>query len=443
MLRRHKNVAQHFVMLATLSGLAALLPLQSAFAAGLEKADFWDAHSSALGSAVQSSIDGPAALYWNPAGLAGLQGLQINANFSATDAGFKGPFQANTSINSNSLFIPVAAGFIGYGVTPSLGAGIGYYVSGGNKAEYGNVDLGQESNGITYNPLIKGDLTITELSAGAGFEIMPGLKLGAAYRMVFVSGELDSASATLNGAGLFITGVQVTDIKATEGTGLRVGLQYAPKDSNFGFGLVYRNRVHFAASSTANVTTAGSTGNLAGVPGAGVSSSGGNPIVSGQLPQRIDAGLHYHFTPDFTTYLGYSFSNYAQEQVLGLSGLVTSGGTINADTPLGWNNQQNIRLGFENTGLIKEWPVRLGLVYTNEVTPKNSASPVFAAPGAGYTIVAGTGHNFSSNFKVDGAFEYSWDSGSVAASDNPNSGTVVGDYGAHSYVLHLSANYAF
>lgn len=442
MLKRHQNVA----FLATLSSLAAALPVQQAFAAGFEKADFWDAHSAALGSAVQSSIEGPAALYWNPAGLAGLQGLQINANFSATDAGFKGPFQNNTPVNSNSLFIPVAAGFVGYGVTPSLGVGLGYYVSGGNKAEYSNVDLGLGAVGITYTPNVKGDVTITELSAGAGYEIMPGLKFGAAYRVVFVSGELDTAKATaLGGTNYLVTAVQDTGISATAATGVRVGLEYAPKDSAFGFGIVYRNRVHFAASSTATVVSASNYAPLTYASAAGTSASGGNPTVSGQLPQRIDAAAHYHFNPSFAGYLGYSFSNYAQEQVLGLSGITNVGGSatpVNADVPLGWTNQQNVRFGFQCDG-VKEWPIRLGLVYTNQVTPKGSALPILAAPGPGYSLVAGSGHKFTPNLTVDGAFEYSWDSGSVATADGPTGTTATGDYGAHSYVLHLSANYAF
>lgn len=184
-----KKQIQIAVMLAVLSS-------SQAFSAGFEKSVFWDAHYAAIAGAAQSSVTGPQALYWNPAALAGSPGLQVNADFSPTWAQYSGPqvLNSNTVQNSNTKFLPVGAGFISYGVTPQWGIGVGYYVTAGSAADYDSVTPGSLSAlGITYAPPIKGDLSVTELSIGTGYELLPGLKLGAGYRLVFVSATLDTA----------------------------------------------------------------------------------------------------------------------------------------------------------------------------------------------------------------------------------------------------------
>src|ERR1700734_4021960 len=106
------------------SVLTTFLSSQS-FAAGFEKSVFWSGHYAAIAGAAQSSVTGPEALYWNPAGLAGSEGLQVSGDFSPTWAMYSGPMALSTTTgtvgtaqNSNTTFSPVGAGFISYGITP-------------------------------------------------------------------------------------------------------------------------------------------------------------------------------------------------------------------------------------------------------------------------------------------------------------------------------------
>jgi long-subunit fatty acid transport protein len=145
--------------------------------------------------------------------------------------------------------------------------------------------------------------------------------------------------------------------------------------------------------------------------------------------------------------LGYTFTNYSQEQSLGISG-VTAGATLGAlpssstGVPLSWTNMHQARVGAD-LGMITEWPIRLGFVWTSQVTAAANALPILASPGNGYTAVVGTGHSFTPNFSLDGAFEYSWDSGSVTAANNPAATTAIGNYTANATVVHLSGSYVF
>ncbi len=424
------------------------LTASQVFAAGFEKSVFWSGHYAALAGAAQSSVTGPESLYWNPAGLAGSTGLQVSGDFSPTWSMFSGPMAASTTSgtvgtaqNSNTTFSPIGAGFISYGITPQWGVGIGYYVAGGTRADYDSVAPSALSAlSITYAPPLKADLTITELSAGTGYEIMPGLKLGASYRVTFVHATLDTVGTSGVGAGTTLLSTQISGVSQTKFGGFRVGLQYAPKDSPWGFGVTYRNQVRFNAGGTANVYTAG-----AGASTGTASGSNEGVLVSSQLPQSFNASAHYMINPAWTAFGGYTFTNYSQVQNLGVSGVVVSGTTF-ADSatsiPLAFNNQHNVRGAVEYTG-IQDWALRAGYVWTSQVTSSAQALPILASPGTGNTVVAGAGHKVTSNLTVDGAFEYSWDSGSVSASNSPLATTAQGNYTAKAYAVHLGANYAF
>lgn len=429
------------------SALAAsvlMVVVNQASAAGFEKSVFWDAHYGALGGAAQSIVTGPQSLYWNPAGLAGSQGLQINGDFSPTWAMYSGPMalNSNTVQNSNTTFSPVGAGFISYGLTPQLGVGAGYYVSAGTRADYDSVTPGSLSAlGVTYAPPLKADLTLTELSFGAGYELAPGLKIGAGYRLLFVAAGLDTAGTVGAGAATTLVATQISQASGVAG-GFRVGLEYAPKDAAWGLGVSYRNQVRFAVNGMANVTTAG-----AATPGGTSAGTNETIILSGVLPQRVDAAGHYQFSPSFLALVGYTFTNYSQEKSIGISGLSAStlGGGLpssSTDVPLNWNNMHNVRVGGEFDGIV-DTPLRAGFVWTSQVTPTGNALPILPSPGTGYTVIAGAGHKFSPSFTLDGAFEYSWDSGSVSSANNPASLTGTGNYSASALVMHLSGTYIF
>jgi long-chain fatty acid transport protein len=440
---KNRRLNQKALVLCS-AGAAVAFAASQVQAAGFEKAMFWDAHYSALAGAAQSSVTGAQSLYWNPAGLAGTTGLQINGDFSPTISKFDGNVpnatsvsgggSGSTAVSSSTAFSPVGAAFVSYGITDQWTAGIGYYVSGGTKASYDSVDLTYPGS-VTYHPPLKGDLAITELSLGTGYEVIPGLKLGAAYRIVFVKASLNDVFAASSGA---LTSFQFDGLSATGWNGFKVGAQWEPKDSPFGFGVTYRNRVNFTATTSNASITAAAPGGAGGLSTSGTNLGGSNGVVGVNLPFRIDSAAHYKFNPAWTGFLGYTFTNLAQDQYIAEEISGATGGTQTSTIPLGWHNQHNIRAAVEYTG-IQDWALRGGYVWTNQVTPAANALPILAAPGVGHSIAVGAGHKIMDNLTADAAFEYDRDSGSVAASDNPASRTGTGDYSAKDYVVHLSA----
>jgi long-chain fatty acid transport protein len=446
---KNRKTIRKVALFCSATAVVALSSSQ-VFAAGFEKALFWDAHYSGVAGAAQSSVVGPQSVFWNPAGLAGTEGMQVNGDFSPTLAKFNGnvpntgnllaaqlgnPAFGNASgpftspVSSSTGFDPVGAVFASYQVTDKITAGIGYYVVGGTKADYSDVssNLAFPENAITPIPL-QGNLAITELGLGAGYEVLPGLKIGASYRITFFKADLDDAF--LSPAGT-LESLQYSGLSKTTFNGFKLGAMWEPKDAGYGFGLTWRSRVNVTATTNNATLVSQALTTTTATTTSGTGSAGLN------LPMRLDAAAHYTFMPNWTGFLGYSFTNLSQNQQIGEE-FDGGAGLVNT-IPLNWNNQSNIRVAAEYTG-IQDWTIRGGYVWTNQVTPNGAALPILAAPGTGNTFVLGAGHKFSSMLTADAAFEYDRDSGTVAQTDiNEPSRTASGDYSAKDYVLHLSA----
>jgi long-subunit fatty acid transport protein len=414
--------------------VAGLLSSHSVFAAGFEKSILWSASAAAQGGAVVGSTKGAESLYFNPAGLSETSGkFEISGNFSPTFSKFEGanPYQGRGMVEGVSGFSPVAALLVSHKMTDKLGVGLGYYVSGGTKAKFENLDysagtLGAPSS-TAFRPTVETDLKITEASLGFGYEIMPGFRFGAAWRAIMVDANFETVIGA--GAASYVA-ARVSDISATRWNGYKLGMQYDAQDKSWGAGVAYRSGVKFIAKGDATRYTSAAPTTVTSVGGADIENS---------FPQQLNVGGYMKVTPSLRISPEYSFTNYSDNKELSIRGGLVSNIAQN------WKNQHIGRLGFEYTGM--SMPIRFGYAYTSQVTPKNYARSTFASPGAGHSIAAGTGMVFG-DFDFDIAAEYAMASGKGtndgrAAAALPGEVATESEFKAHAYVGHLSAKYRF
>jgi long-chain fatty acid transport protein len=448
MLRRKLKVKVKLKPTSFLSifGIFFIFYLSSVYAAGFEKSILWSAHWGALGGAAASSVEGAEALYFNPAGLAGVEGVRVNINGSATWDQFKTPIvPAQSQISSNTeLSIPYAA-FISYGVTPKFGIGAGIYTAGGTRVEYDHIDWSTlNSNLALLQTTDKASLTLTEISIGAGYEILEGLKLGASYRILLGSLDLQYSGVTsLGGNNYALAQYNLNGMSGSRFNGFRAGIQYTPKDAPYGIGIEWRSEVAFTLSNSSISSTF-----LA--PALGLASptsfNGNGASLSNTSPQNLSIGAHYELIPNQLRLLTeYTFTEYHDEKSLNIQGSTTGnpipGGNNFPNIYELWNNMSNIQVGIELKG-ISNLALRGGYIWTSQVVPNSNANPLFSTPGSGNTAALGVGAPLCPSFTLDGALEYSWANGAVLSSDNPTLTTQLGDYSTHAYVIHLSATYS-
>jgi long-subunit fatty acid transport protein len=424
----------HLIQKSHLFILSSVLFSSSAFSAGLEKSIMSSGHYAGIAGAASSSVAGPEALYFNPAGLAKSQTIHVTGNFSPTISQFTAPIGSNASVDSNSSFSPIGSAFASYAVTPKLGVGIGYYVSGGTKAVFENANFGSAFPSLT--PTLKSDITITELSAGAGYELIEDLYIGAAYRIVFAKANLGAAAVGQFAApplGALTTGLlafNLIDMSATNYNGFRLGVQYTPKQARWGVGAQFRSNIDFTANGTTN-------GSLA-YAGTGVTNSlaGGAATTNVSFPWQLSIAGHYELEPNkWRLFLGYDFTHYNTDQSIVTAGTLT--GTTNVPSiTLNWNNMSNARIATEYM-MMPKLALRAGYVFTSQVVPNSNAAPTFSSPGVGHTLVLGSGYRFIDNLSGDITLDYSTASGTVTAGQGPT----VGDYSSKGYTAHLGLSY--
>jgi long-chain fatty acid transport protein len=136
--------------------------------------------------------------------------------------------------------------------------------------------------------------------------------------------------------------------------------------------------------------------------------------------------------------LEYVWTEYDTDQQLNIG--TTSGPSA---LPLGFNNQTNIRLGFDCTA-VQNWTFRTGYVWTSQVTPNGIAQPTLEPPAHGNTLTFGAGTTLiADTLDVNGAVEYDWVDG-YGNNPAPNApGFNSGEYTAKGYGLHLGATVRF
>ena len=405
---------KHQVILAAVAALVGT----NAYAGGFEKNVTWSGKYVGIGGAAVSAVEGSESLYFNPSGLAVKRGANgdVTLNFSPTFAKYKGPFNATTRVQeeTDKSFIPVGGLTASYELMERLSVGVGYYVSGGTNAVYENVNVGFP----TFTPEIKSELALTEASVGLGYEVLPGLRIGAAWRVLMVNGDFFFPRPAASDY------VKIEDIKKTKYNGFKLGAQYEGADKRWAVGATFRNGVNFAADMKQTVFNALGT---AGTPATGT--------ISSSFPWQAAIGGNYGITDDLWIHLEFVHTDYNHNGAIDITN-----GTAPFQLVTTWKDQQNYRLGFEYKG-IENLPLRAGYVYTTQVVPDARANATFSSPGVGHTVALGAGRSFLENNALDinVAAEHSWAKGDVAGVTT----AVPGEYSSSSWAAHLGAAYKF
>lgn len=394
-------------------GLVAVgsLVANGAMGAGFEKAVFWSGKHSGTANAAVSVVDGAESLFFNPAGLAGGSGKgDVTLNFSPTWGTYKGPI-ADTSVTEENehKFSNIMGHGASFKVLPKLGVGVAMYAVAGSKAIYEGVNLqayspaGTPSLNIQDAPTVEGSIKAVETAFGAGYEVIPGLRVGAAYRITKVTASFQSVKQAATGLLLHSA---IIGAKKTE-NGWKAGVQYDSKDGKWGVGASYRTAMAFKAKAelAAHRTITRTTGAVMNR----VASD--ETYLSSSLPKQWTAGGNYKMG-DFRVLSDLTYTNYEANKEIGLEGTVTIGAATNL-TPvaLNWKDQWNWRAGTEYTG-INNLALRAGYVLTTQVTNDSDARATLIAPSQTHTLTAGAGTSvMGDKLDLDGSLEYAFAKG--------------------------------
>ena len=296
--------------------------------------------AASMGGAFIAQANDASAVYFNPAGITGLNGINVQLGLTVIQpqAYFVGPTDIDPNLYSPAkeeiFYIPNF--YATYKITDKLSAGLGFFVPFGLGSDWGQDWVGRV---LATNS----DVQVMELNPVIAYKILDNLSLAVGF-------EYGMASVTLEkSAYLGYALDSYAEFKMegeTTGMGFNVGLQYKPIDK-LTLGLMYRHEMTLDFED-GDATFDRPTINPAVdayVEGLLPDTKGDATIV---LPARIGLGIAYDFTDQLTAEFDYYRINWTSYDEL----------TIKTDEPINGEYEQTVKKGYEDKASL-----RVGLEY--------------------------------------------------------------------------------
>ena len=398
--------------LVALSAATGSLFSVNAYSAGLEKNVNWSGKYNGVAGAATSSVSDSEGLFFNPAGLAGVEGKgDVHVNFSPTFSQFEGPVTANDQKKKSvQSFSPLGGLTSAYRLDDSTVLGGGVFVSGGTKARYENIDgkggVGQSS------------LSIIEGTVGAAKKINQNFSVGASWRISYASADLATIAAL--GGGNFVH-IEFRDLSAWNFTGFRVGAQYKADKLSLGLNLRTPLSVKLKGDTATGVNT-------------NPTKKDSDTTVSATFPLALSLGADYALDSKLKLLSDISYTNYSANKTLGINSKTLG----DVSKTLNWHDLYVLRFGSEFK-VQDNIVLRAGYALISAVTNKAYANATYSSPGVGHSLTLGAGSKFG-KLDANAALDYSFASGH---SDGNGANALSGDYRSHSYTAHLGVAYSY
>ena len=364
--------------LALLAALATTLSFAtppSASAGGYDTPMLYSARHMGMGGAAVGYVGDASALFHNPAGLGQVRGLHLLGDLSL----LIGDLQANPiatetqSIGSETTIAPafLLGGALRVHDRLVLGLGAFPVAAAGGEYRYDNA-------AGTATTTDRTDLTFIEVTPALAVNFDEiGLRIGASYRVTFVSLERFRQASTAPSPNLFI------EAKGWNLASFRFGIQYQPPSlPNLQLGFNYRHKTVTELESVGDSRLNGLRIDV--------------PInVDFVLPARIAFGGRYNFgcADEYDRYEGgiavdflYAFNSQNEEAVFDT-------GAIGVTQVFDWSNEITFRVGGEYRLLDRRLPLRLGYSFDGKTGNPRFPTAFGTPPAPTHILTLGGGYD--------------------------------------------------
>jgi long-chain fatty acid transport protein len=354
-----------------------LLPL-SAHASGFH-IDEQDARATGRAGAVTANPGNASAIYYNPAGIAELRGLNLVGGVSLVSPSAEFTSAADgsqTSAKAQTFVLPQL--FASWRASELLAIGVGIYSPFGLALDWPASSPGRTS--VRQAELRT--LFITPTLAFALSKWVPGLALGAGLDLV-------PASVRLSRDILFGTDVATVALSGEAfSVGARAGITYRPPAlRGWSFGLTYRSPVQLDFDGHADFDA--SPVYRPSLP------PDGDVNTSVTLPQSVGLGIAFDPLPAWQIEVDGSWRGWSSYDQLDVE---LPDGSVDSSRK-DWEDSLTLRIGSELTWA-ERWSARIGVIW--DQTPVPATTLDFQLPDANRVDLSlGVGAQLSSVFALD------------------------------------------
>src|SRR6266568_1516139 len=431
------------------------------------------------GTGVAAPCADGSAIFFNPAGLAGVKGTRATVGVTLLDvqgAFTDDIFQQKTSLDDP--LIPIPQVYVAYGVTPQLGVGVGLFAPYGLETKW---PLAFDGRFAGYDNILRS----VYVQPTVAYQVTPWLALGGGLDIVFGSVELNQRldlseqvippipgvpipAGTSFGQFGIAPGTDFADahLEATKTTvtahwggiikindKLSVGGRYLMQAK-----LDYSGTAQFTQVPTnliipADIVISGDTIAKAGTPVDALLSGLGvfNTILVSQPvttsitnPEQVVFGLSYKVHPDWTLSGDYQFTRWGKRfSVLNID---FANPLLNRVLYERYQNTNGFRFGAEWVKDAK-WTFRGGYLYHEGAAPPETVTPLLPE-GDRNEFTAGTTVKLSRGLTADLAYQYIRQNDRRGRTREPILGPATtgmnnGLYTFHAHLFGMSLSYAF
>lgn len=177
----------------TLSALSLAVFSSTALASAFQ---LWEQNASGLGTAYAGSAaiaDNASTVFFNPAGMARLEGLQLSAGVSGVGSHVR--FRSQNGVSSGGDaggWSAVPNAYLSWQLTPRVTAGLGVSVPFGLSTEYRSVWAGQQEG-------IKSEIRTLNVNPSIAYKLNDKVALGLGINYQTIDGELTRTGVALKG----------------------------------------------------------------------------------------------------------------------------------------------------------------------------------------------------------------------------------------------------
>lgn len=407
-------------------------------------------NASGLGTAYAGSAaiaDNASTIYFNPAGMTRLPGLNISLGANLIGPSFKFENDGNSSLptafrtnpgvqlggNGGNAggwgFVPNM--YLSYQATDRVYLGLGVGAPFGLKTEYDKDWMGRyhsqsfDIKTININPSIAFKVT-PSLSLGAGFNIQ---RIDATYEKA-TPVPLGPVAAPFYGAP-YVSGDVKTRVKNT-GYGWNVGLMYEPSEDTR-IGLSYRSRVKHKATGDTDLSFM--------VPGRGVMARSSEAKATVSLPDTFVLSAYQRLDPRWELLGDISWTGWSSIPTLKIVNPSLSDAELNLKFKDAWR----IAVGAQYQ-LNDSWKLKGGLAWDQSPVRKASYRPASLPDNDRYWISLGAQYKPSENTTLDFGYSLLVMPGNKVDNNNDNQaqyGRLSGKYKGNAHILGLQLSHRF
>jgi long-chain fatty acid transport protein len=393
------------LMLAVM-GLAAVAG-GSARAAGIA-VDLQSARGVGMAGSLIGAVDDASGIYFNPAGIAQGQGLEVELGAAPIIPQFTVKNPAGQNLEGVSNIIPPAHMYATWGISDEWTVGLGVHTPYGLKVEWEPTWEGREI-------IKKADLKIFDINPTVAYRNGP-FRIGGGIQIVRATVEL---TKDINLLDLGYVGVDLG--AGAWGVGGNVGIQYEAIPKVLQFGFTYRSSVNLNFSGNAHFDNV--------PPQYAGTFKDQTATTKLKLPDNIGFGVAVHPIPELVLDVDLNYFAWQQFQAIDIKFQDPALNTYEAKQ---WSHSWNYRIGAEYT-LNEHIQLRGGILYDKTPSPTYTLLPDIPDTDRINIGIGGT-YRWGA-FRLEAAYQFIKFLGATSTYPNPK---YQYEYNATAHVIALT-----